>query len=64
MTAPESTPLNVAQLAADVEKYLATAQSVLAFVDKFANFLPEQYRTPLEDLIATLSTVNNFLQKV
>jgi DNA-directed RNA polymerase subunit F len=67
MTAPTPAPSpvqTVENLVQDIEKALAAAQTALAFVDKFASFLPAQYRQPLEDLLNELTIVNNFLHKV
>lgn len=63
MTAP--TPaVNVGQLVTDVKDGLNAVTSALTAIDKFAAFLPAQYKTPLEDLLKILTTVDGFLAKV
>lgn len=63
MTAP--TPVNgLEQFLQEIEKYVAMAQTTLAFVEKFENFLPAGWRAPLETLVNDLNTVNTFLHKL
>jgi hypothetical protein len=65
MTAPNPVlGLTVGELLTDAKASLAAIETALNLVDKFAAFLPAQYRTPLEDLRTLLSTVDGFLSKI
>jgi hypothetical protein len=63
MTAPTPS-ISVGNLVNDVKTGLTDVIAVLAFIDKFAAFLPAQYRLPLEELQKLLQTVDSFLSKV
>jgi hypothetical protein len=56
--------LNVGDLLKEVEAALDGITKALALVDKFAVFLPAQYRTPLTELESVLTTVSDFVHKL
>lgn len=56
--------LTVGNLLQDVQKGLADIETALALIDKFAVFLPAQYRAPLEELRKLLQTVSDVVAKL